>query len=59
MAEDNFDIRDRRRDGEFEKALRPLAFHDFAGQEKIIENLSVFVSAARMRGDALDRKSVV
>ena len=54
MAEDNFDIRDRRRDGEFEKALRPLAFHDFAGQEKIIENLSVFVSAARMRGDALD-----
>lgn len=54
MATEDFDIRDRRRDGEFEKALRPLSFNDFSGQEKIIENLKVFVSAARMRGDALD-----
>lgn len=39
---------------DIEKALRPLAFDDFNGQEKIIENLRVFVQAARMRGEALD-----
>ncbi len=37
-----------------EKALRPLSFDDFSGQEKIIKNLRVFVEAARMRGEALD-----
>lgn len=37
-----------------EKALRPLAFDDFSGQEKIIDNLRVFVEAARLRGEALD-----
>ena len=37
-----------------EKALRPLSFEDFAGQEKIIENLRVFVYAAKQRGEALD-----
>lgn len=36
------------------KALRPLAFDDFNGQEKIIENLRVFVMAARMRQEPLD-----
>ncbi|MBD5371379.1 MAG: Holliday junction branch migration DNA helicase RuvB [Bacteroides sp.] len=41
-------------DGDVEKALRPLAFDDFSGQEKIIANLRVFVQAARMRGEALD-----
>lgn len=39
---------------DIEKALRPLSFGDFTGQEKIIDNLSVFVKAARMRGEALD-----
>ncbi len=39
---------------EVEKALRPLSFEDFAGQEKIIENLRVFVYAAKQRGEALD-----
>ncbi|HVD97566.1 MAG TPA: Holliday junction branch migration DNA helicase RuvB [Cytophagaceae bacterium] len=39
---------------EIEKALRPLSFEDFTGQEKIIENLRVFVGAARQRGEALD-----
>lgn len=34
--------------------LRPKQFHDFTGQEKIIENLKVFVKAAAMRGEALD-----
>lgn len=56
MESDNFDIRNqgRERDKDFEKALRPLSFDDFSGQEKIIENLRVFVAAARMRGEALD-----
>ncbi len=53
---DEFDIRDsRRNDGDdFEKALRPGSFDSFSGQEKIVENLRVFVAAARMRGEALD-----
>ena len=37
-----------------EKALRPSQFGAFAGQDKIVENLKVFVAAARMRGEALD-----
>ena len=41
-------------ESEFEKALRPGRFESFNGQEKIIENLRVFVQAARMRGEALD-----
>ncbi len=39
---------------EADKALRPLEFHDFAGQGPVLENLKVFVGAARMRGEALD-----
>lgn len=58
MAEE-YDIRQdqTRPDGpekDIEKALRPLSFSDFTGQDKIIDNLSVFVKAARMRGEALD-----
>ena len=41
-------------DREYESALRPLTFTGFAGQDKIVENLKVFVSAARMRGESLD-----
>ncbi|MBQ0115797.1 MAG: Holliday junction branch migration DNA helicase RuvB, partial [Bacteroidales bacterium] len=54
--EEDFDIRNERlnSDQDFEKALRPAQFSDFAGQDKIIENLSIFVKAARMRGEALD-----
>nr|WP_279346995.1 Holliday junction branch migration DNA helicase RuvB [Gramella sp. AN32] len=37
-----------------ERALRPLSFDDFAGQEQVLENLQVFVQAANMRGEALD-----
>ena len=56
MEADNkdFDIRDRRRDNDFEKALRPLSFSDFAGQDKMVANLQVFVEAARRRGEPLD-----
>ncbi len=39
---------------EIEKVLRPQVFEDFTGQDKILENLRVFVKAARMRGEALD-----
>ncbi len=55
--EDDFDIRDARmpeNEREYENALRPLSFHDFSGQAKVVENLKVFVMAARMRKEALD-----
>jgi len=39
---------------EIEKVLRPAEFHDFAGQEDIIENLRIFVQAARQRNEPLD-----
>lgn len=42
------------RDREVEKALRPLSFDDFSGQDKILENLKIFVAAARLRSEALD-----
>jgi len=38
----------------FEQSIRPSSLHEFIGQPKIIENLSVFIKAARMRGEALD-----
>lgn len=39
---------------EFDKVLRPLSFSDFSGQDKIVENLKIFVEAAKLRGEALD-----
>lgn len=39
---------------EIEKVLRPLSFDDFTGQDKVLENLKVFVTAAGQRGEALD-----
>ena len=39
---------------EFEKAIRPSDFSNFYGQEKVIENIIIFVQAARGRGEALD-----
>lgn len=48
----NRNFQDNERD--YENALRPLSFDSFSGQDKIVENLKVFVSAARMRGDSLD-----
>ena len=55
--ESDFNIREQNiseNEREFEKALRPLTFDNFSGQDKIIENLRVFVMAARMREEALD-----
>ena len=39
---------------DLENVLRPDAFSSFAGQEKVVENLRIFVKAAAMRGEALD-----
>ncbi|MFN9519199.1 MAG: Holliday junction branch migration DNA helicase RuvB [Bacteroidota bacterium] len=39
---------------ELERVLRPREFDDFTGQEKILENLKVFVKAAKQREEALD-----
>tara|TARA_B100000780_G_scaffold145258_1_gene101510 strand:- start:6093 stop:7115 length:1023 start_codon:yes stop_codon:yes gene_type:complete len=39
---------------EIDKALRPLSFDDFAGQDQILNNLKVFVEACNQRSDALD-----
>ncbi|MBQ1796253.1 MAG: Holliday junction branch migration DNA helicase RuvB [Prevotella sp.] len=55
--QEEFDIRNERlntSEKEFEKALRPLRFSDFRGQHKLVENLEVFVEAAKYRGEPLD-----
>ncbi|MDD4031795.1 MAG: Holliday junction branch migration DNA helicase RuvB [Bacteroidales bacterium] len=39
---------------DFEKVIRPAEFSDFSGQEKVIDNLKIFVQAAKMRGESLD-----
>ena len=54
---DNFDIREEhisKDEKEFENALRPLRFDDFNGQKNVVENLRVFVEAAKYRGEPLD-----
>jgi Holliday junction DNA helicase RuvB len=51
---DKYNIHDNEREKEFENVLRPLTFSSFSGQDKIVENLKIFVSAARMRNEALD-----
>ncbi len=59
MHDDTFDIRAEQQsptptERDFENALRPLQFSDFSGQRKVVENLSVFVEAAKYRGEPLD-----
>ena len=53
---EEFDIRQegRNREKDFENALRPLRFEDFSGQLKVVENLRIFVEAAKYRGEPLD-----
>ena len=56
-ALESFDYREDEQssnDNELDKALRPKSFTDFAGQKKVLENLSVFVEAAKLREEALD-----
>ncbi len=43
-----------REEYDIERALRPITFDDFTGQEQVLENLKVFVEAANQRGEALD-----
>ena len=55
--DENFEIHNQEfteQDQEYEKRLRPLTFTDFRGQLKTVENLKVFVEAAKQRGEALD-----
>ncbi len=55
--EESFNIRkhtDALVDREFEKQLRPLFFNDFKGQQQVIDNLLVFVTAAKQREESLD-----
>ncbi|MDR1437174.1 MAG: Holliday junction branch migration DNA helicase RuvB [Candidatus Symbiothrix sp.] len=54
---EKYDVRSaniNEKEKEYENALRPLSFKSFRGQEKIVENLGIFVQAARMRSEALD-----
>lgn len=55
--EDNFDIRQQQNapsERDFENVLRPLRFGDFSGQLKVVDNLRIFVEAAKYRGEPLD-----
>ena len=57
QMEEDFDIREeqvQRGEKDFENALRPLRFGDFSGQQKVVDNLEVFVEAAKYRGEPLD-----
>ena len=59
MKEDTFDIRAEQHkptpsERDFENALRPLQFDDFSGQQKVVDNLRIFVEAAKYRGEPLD-----
>ena len=57
MQNENLDAaadRQTAHDKEVERALRPKALLDFAGQPKIVENLQVFIEAAKKRKEALD-----
>ena len=58
MNEDTFDIRAEQTgsasERDYENALRPLRFDDFSGQYKVVDNLRVFVEAAKYRGEPLD-----
>ena len=56
MSEKDFNPRkiSQERKSDYEGMIRPKEFCDFSGQEKIIKNLKVFVSAAKMRGESLD-----
>ncbi len=57
MSNESFNIReeaDNSGERELEKVLRPKSFDDFTGQKQVLENLQIFVQAAKLRGEALD-----
>ena len=49
-SDENFSATDK----DIEKVLRPSEFDDFMGQDKVVENLKIFVEAAKLRKEALD-----
>lgn len=54
---DFFDVRGNKyseKEKDLDNQLRPLSFNDFRGQNQTVENLTIFVKAAKMRGEALD-----
>ncbi|GAP69743.1 Holliday junction DNA helicase subunit RuvB [Bacteroidales bacterium 6E] len=54
---DFFDVRGNKyseKEKDLDNQLRPLSFDDFRGQNQTVENLTIFVKAAKMRGEALD-----
>lgn len=54
--EDSFDYREEaeKQDPDYDKVLRPKTLSDFTGQPKVVENLSIFVKAAKLRNESLD-----
>lgn len=56
MSNVDFDPRKSQsgREKDFDGVIRPQDFGEFAGQDKIIENLKIFVGAAKLRGESLD-----
>ena len=56
IVNENFDPRkiSEFSEKDLEVVIRPKEFEDFSGQDKILENLKVFVKAAKMRGESLD-----
>ena len=47
-------VRNTESDLEFENKIRPQELETFSGQDKIVDNLRIFIKAALMRGDSLD-----
>ena len=56
MSKERFDPREESfaKERDIEGQIRPREFEEFAGQDKVIENLKIFVKAALLRGEALD-----
>ena len=56
MKEEEFDYREesQQQDKELDKVLRPKSFEDFTGQNKVVENLAIFVEATKRRNEPLD-----
>ena len=52
------DIRNIETDLDFENKIRPQELKTFSGQDKIVDNLTVFIQAALMRGESLDHNLI-
>jgi len=55
--EDSFDYREEAENSiekDYDKVLRPKMLGDFSGQDSVVENLDIFVRAAKLRGEPLD-----